>query len=332
MSYQFPERVLITSGHEVGGLKTFAQGLAEGFMAMNIPTELIRPSKIWTRRRDLRDPRILKVLSTTAVFASPFARRAICVMHGTPSAEHQGWWKLGALVTMFKLASICSGVQMVAVSDYVAVHMQTIFNISTDAVIHNPVKSIFFELVSHPAIERPYITYVGRLNRAKNMHRLIPVIVSLVNETPGLRVCIVGEGELRSELKSIVKGDPRYEFPGNLDSAGVRDQLRRSKVFISGNPTEPFGIVFLEALSQGCIVAMPACGGGVEIALNQIGKRVHLLPLSFDHNQTLEVLRAALNSDSCPISMGAFNVKSVASSYLNVDARFDAQGIFHRTI
>ena len=68
-----PEKVLITAGHEVGGLTAFAEGLSEGFTALSIPSEVISPNEIFKRWRDLRDAKVLKILSTSAMFAAPFA-------------------------------------------------------------------------------------------------------------------------------------------------------------------------------------------------------------------------------------------------------------------
>ena len=42
--------------------------------------------------------------------------------------------------------------------------------------------------------------------------------------------------------------------------------LERSKYFISCSESEPFGIVFLEALFLGCRVIAPRSGGALEIA------------------------------------------------------------------
>jgi glycosyltransferase involved in cell wall biosynthesis len=83
---------------------------------------------------------------------------------------------------------------------------------------------------------------------------------------------------------------------------------------------EPFGIVYLEALSQGCAVAMPACGGGLEIALDEIGQSIHLLPLSFDRKELASVLRRALNSTRTSVSLEPYRAKAVAKAYLGVDS------------
>lgn len=51
-----------------------------------MPVEIISPSRIFSRLQELRDPRILKILSTTAIYAAPFARRSICMAYGVPCA------------------------------------------------------------------------------------------------------------------------------------------------------------------------------------------------------------------------------------------------------
>src|SRR5712692_10721177 len=98
MTLGVPSRVLITGGREVGGLTAFAEGLSEGFTVLGIPSEVISPNEIFKRWRDLRDAKVLKILSTTAVFAAPFARRAICMAHGFPRADAQGWTRMLAIL------------------------------------------------------------------------------------------------------------------------------------------------------------------------------------------------------------------------------------------
>ncbi len=328
MKIEGPSKVLITGGHEVGGIASFAEGLAQGFRALGIPSEVIPPSRILPRWRDLRAPHVLKILSTEAVFAAPFARRAICIAHGVPRGDYQGWRKLLAIIGSFKLANACAGVQLVSVSHYTAATLRAIFNVRTDAVVHNPVRPLYLEADDEGPRERRYVTYVGRLIAAKNLHRILPAVRDLLDETPGLRACIIGDGEQRPLLEAMVGGDSRFEFRGKPDDLAVREYLRRTKVFVSGNEVEGFGITYLEALTQGCNVAMPACGGGLEISLDSIGKSVHLLPLSWERGELLATLRRALQEQWTPIPTESFTIEGAARSYLQVGSRFSTRGIF----
>jgi glycosyltransferase involved in cell wall biosynthesis len=209
---------------------------------------------------------------------------------------------------------------------YTAVHLEAFFNVRSDGVVMNPVKSIFLGPPDEPAAERCYITFVGRLDACKNLHRLLPAIRDLLDENPGLRTCIIGEGSQREDLEEAVKGDQRFEFRGHVDDLDLRAWLRRTKIFVSGNETEGLGIVYLEALSQGCAVAMPASGGGLEVALGEIGRSVHLLPLSLQRGEVLSVLRRSLGSPCVPVSAAGHSPEEVAKAYLRVDSRFSLAG------
>jgi glycosyltransferase involved in cell wall biosynthesis len=198
--------------------------------------------------------------------------------------------------------------------------------VRSDAVVHNPVKPLYLELDPGPPRERNYVTYVGRLSVAKNLHRILPVIRDLLDETPGMRMCIIGAGEERTRLEAIIDGDVRFEFKGVPDDISVRDWLRRTKIFISGNVAEGFGITYLESLTQGCVVAMPASGGGLEISPENVGGSIQLFPLSFNRSDVLAALRRSLHERSQPVCTASFTAKAVADLYLKADSRFSFDG------
>lgn len=325
----YPSRVLITGGREFGGITSFAEGLRAGFTELGIAVEIVSPLRIFLRWRDLRNPRILKILSTSGVFAVPFARRAICVAHGFPCAALQGWLRTISILVSLKLATASSGAQLVAVSDYTALHLRAIFAMRVDAAIRNPILPLFLEASQEPDSKRVAIAYVGRLHRAKNVDRRLPAIRDVLDENPGLRAWIVGDGPMRGTLERIAADDQRIEFLGPLPPEKVRDRLRRSRVLVSGNPTEPFGIVYLEALSQGCAVAMPASGGGLEIAPQLIGSGIHLFSASLARDSIASALRMAQAGGARFLPPDAYSPRSVAETYLAANARFSAQGIFH---
>lgn len=317
-----PAKVLISGGPPAGGLASFAESLRDGFLALGIPAEVVAPGRIFTRWRELRDPNILKILSTTAVFAAPFARRTLCVAHGFPRADVQGWLKVAGIVASLKLANRFS--RLVAVSHYAEVHLRTIFNLRVDAVIHNPLHESFLQAA--PAGEpRNLITYVGRLHPCKRLDCILPALCAVLDEEAGLSACIVGDGELRGQLESMANGHPRIEFTGPLPRGAVRERLRRTRVFVSACETEALGIAYLEALSQGCAVVMPACGGGLEIAPGAIGTSIRLLSLPVNPRGVLQQLRRALASDQAVVLPDGFNASAVAQRYLDADgARFSA--------
>jgi len=320
MNWCPPQKVLFTGGHEIGGIASFAEGLSNGFAELGIPSEIVRPARLLSRIGDLRNQRILKILSTTGMFAAPVARRAICMVHAAPLVYEQGWLKTGVLLFCYKMANVCSA-QLVSVSDYIAVHMRAFYGIDVNAVIRNPLKPIYLTN-NGQMVERNYLTYVGRLVPYKNVDRVLTAVIDLLNEVPTIRACIIGDGPERQHLQDIAAGHPRVEFRGQQSDEEVKAQLRRTKILVSGHPTEGFGITYVEALSQGCTVAMPASGGGIEIALQRVGDNVQLLPINLDRPETVVALRRALEANPPPISVDCYNARAVASSYLQADRSF----------
>jgi len=201
MKQGFPSKVLIT-GAARSGRAQLCRGPRGRFHSVGNEVEIVSPLRVFTRWRELGDPRVLKILSTGAVFAAPLARRAICMAHGVPQANSQGWRTLVAIVASFKLANLCSGVRLVCVSHYTAASLLALYNIRTDAVVHNAVKPLYLEPIPEPPAERRYVTYVGRLTVAKNLHRIVPAVRDLLDENPGLRMCIIGVGEQQAELEA----------------------------------------------------------------------------------------------------------------------------------
>jgi glycosyltransferase involved in cell wall biosynthesis len=321
LNWSPPEKVLITGGHEVGGLEAFAEALREGFDELGITGEIIRPSVLLTRWSDLRSYRVLKILSTSAILTVPLVRRAICVAHSTLSARDRGWSNSLAKLLSYRLANLRSSACMVSVSYYVANHLNDVFDVQVDGIIRNPISNFFLETTSKTE-ERSDLTFVGRLVRCKNVDRLLPAVCDLLRENPQLRCRIVGDGPERAALQSSVASEPRIEFTGTRDKAFVREQLRRSKLFVSGALNEGLGIAYLEALSQGCNVVMPASGGGLEIALDYLGCGLHLMPISLERNSTLLVLRKALQTNPAHFQIQEHTPKTIASTYLQIDRSF----------
>jgi glycosyltransferase involved in cell wall biosynthesis len=319
---RYPSSVLISGGREIGGVTSFAEALRGGFSSLGITAEVVAPADILRRWHDLRDPEVLKILSTTAAFAAPFARRAICVAHGFPRADMQGWIKTAGILASYKLANW--NCRLAAVSHYSAAHLRGLFKIRVDAVIHNPLKELFLEVSGQEALERDTIAFAGRLHVSKGLDAIVPAIRAVLAENPHLRAAIIGDGGLRPALEAAAGGDPRIEFTGSLPQDELRHWLRRTRVFVSGCETEALGIGYLEALSQGCAVVMPACGGGLEIAPELIGRTIHLYSGTGSEAVT-RALRTALAAVPAPVSLSAYSPRVIAQAYLAVDCSREAQ-------
>jgi len=113
----------------------------------------------------------------------------------------------------------------------------------------------------------PNLLCVGYLDHDKGVTFLLSAIVMLKAEWPRLRLHVVGDGELRQELESQTAREGTASnviFYGGLPHSDVLSMMAAVDLFVLPSlSAEPFGIVLVEALNQGCpVVATTICGAG----------------------------------------------------------------------
>lgn len=120
-----------------------------------------------------------------------------------------------------------------------------------------------------PAIVRePIVLFVGRLVEKKGCDYLIRAMKVVQATRPELKLVIIGDGKLRSELERQAEAElENYQFLGAQSHERVRAWLNRAKLFCAPSVTaatgdaEGFGIVFAEAQAMGLPVVSFATGG-----------------------------------------------------------------------
>lgn len=101
---------------------------------------------------------------------------------------------------------------------------------------HNPIK----------------VVTCANLIKRKNTDKLIFAIKDLED----FELKIIGEGPQLRHLKGIVNKyslENRVEFTGKLDKTEVIIRLKNSHIFVLPSVSETFGMVYLEAMANGCI-------------------------------------------------------------------------------
>lgn len=309
-------RVILSGGREVGGLQSFASNVGAGFDALDIPNEIIaRPLDMLRRWKDLRDPSVLKIFSTWAIFLCPLARNAVGVAHGFPRIDAQGVLKFLAILSSFKIAQ--RSARLVAVSAYVQRHLAALFDIQCVAAVHNPLPACCVP-VPPAQVPRNLITYVGRLHPVKRVSEFLPAVIGVLDAHPELEAMVIGSGECEAALKRQANGHPRVHFIASMNSREVIDVLARTKVFFSGCDTEAFGISLLEAAVSGCNLVTTGSGGFVEVILDAVNKTAFLLSPSFTDDECRAALDAALAAPGLHLDAGAFLPEAIARKYLAV--------------
>lgn len=154
------------------------------------------------------------------------------------------------------------------------------FGIKVDGVFHLGVSRTFaseFDKLCMDKKEEKTILYVGRLVSVKGINKLIEAIELLQKNGTKYKLFIAGDGPGRDELQNLIsKKNLNISLLGRLNQRELIKYYGRSEVFVSLNPCEPFGIVFLEALLARCKIVCPYTGGQVEY-LNNYAQRVNFV-------------------------------------------------------
>ncbi len=107
-------------------------------------------------------------------------------------------------------------------------------------------------------IETPHrLLYVGIFNRNKNIPRVIHALQSLRSEIPDLHLDVAGDGgDNEQQVLALMKQHPDWiTYHGRItDLEKMRSLYRANSIFVMPSKSETFGLVYIEALSQGLSV------------------------------------------------------------------------------
>jgi glycosyltransferase involved in cell wall biosynthesis len=115
-------------------------------------------------------------------------------------------------------------------------------------------------------VDGEVVLYVGRLERYKNVQR---VIDSMRYLPTNYRLFIIGEGSYRKSLEALAEENHlggRVTFLGRISEEDVYRWMRTSKVFVNLSDLEAFGISVIEALAAGASAVVNDKYGLAEIA------------------------------------------------------------------
>lgn len=145
------------------------------------------------------------------------------------------------------------------------------FGIQADHVFHLGVTSEYYNAILSTKVpkEKNTILYVGRLVSAKGVGNLLEGMKFLKDRGMTYKAYIAGDGPDKEGLEKFVeKNNLDAHFLGRVSQKDLVDYYSRAEIFVSLNPSEPFGIVFPEALMARCKIVCPCTGGQVEYLMN----------------------------------------------------------------
>jgi glycosyltransferase involved in cell wall biosynthesis len=117
------------------------------------------------------------------------------------------------------------------------------------------------------------VLYVGRLVKAKGVDKALLAFLKLNRENSfNSNFTVAGYGNEYETLVHRFGDNKNIQFLGSIDHSKIQELYRKSKVFISLNPSEPFGITYEEAIANGLFVIAPDTGGQVDFLTRYPGR------------------------------------------------------------
>lgn len=113
------------------------------------------------------------------------------------------------------------------------------------------------------------VVFVGALVPVKQVDLLLRALALVRAARPDLRAAIVGDGELRPQLRQLAGAlglASNVEFAGARPHAEVAQWLRRSRIFVMTSKMEGLPMAMVEALSCGVPVVVPDVGDVTTVA------------------------------------------------------------------
>jgi len=110
--------------------------------------------------------------------------------------------------------------------------------------------------------DEPYLLFVGRLERLKGLHTVIPVF----KELRRARLVIAGAGSQEGSLRNLAEDAPNISFLSHCDGEKLQSLYRRAAALIVPSLVpEVFPLVILEAFRQGTPALVRSIGALPEI-------------------------------------------------------------------
>lgn len=223
---------------------------------------------------------------------------------------------------------------VVSLSEFVRRDLIRNFNDNPQKVvtIYNSVDISKFNLTdSDEIVNHPYIVTMGRLTYQKAQWHIIKAFSKLTLKYPQLKLAILGEGELRSQLELLVKN---LKISDKVLFLGYQKRphliIKNAEFFVFSSVVEGLGSVLLEALACGKAIISTDCDAGPREILapsTDIEKKTS----SIEHGDYGVLVPVDLNNEFSPSNIQLTEKEMIMSSAIDELMRdLDLRGDYER--
>ena len=313
-------KIIVFGSSRIGGVRIVSKSLTNSLLSLGYEAEFIHGYKafkiIFSNLLTIYFSKKNKLFFITWGIYNllPLPSRAIlCFLHGFPSANQQDLFRFYLFKSIIFINKIRK-IRCITISKYAHSILKDIYKLDTKIIRNSIPFSFNKEHILNNLDKDIDIIFVGRLNLFKMPEFILDNLEGLASK--GLNIYIVGEGSSKKKYLNNHK-NTNLIFSDFVERKEVSNLLKRSKYFISCSDSEPFGIVFLEALLFGCRVISPRSGGLLEISSLFPDELIYLFNFYDDETDAKEILNS-LN----------FQIKSISSIDLKriskiIDVKFN---------
>lgn len=189
-------------------------------------------------------------------------------------------------------------------------------------VINNGIEQLWLQN-RHTASRRyaKRILFIGRFDRNKNAVRLIHAFLALRATRPGLKLSLVGSaGPLEDKVRQLAMRHPEsIMFHGHVaEGPELIGICRASDVFAMASHHETFGLVYVEALTQGLPVLFTK-GQGIDGTFSEnIGVGVDPASVADIQRGLAQMIDSYAGFDIGQVSFARFDWENIAARYLDM--------------
>ncbi|MCT0192288.1 glycosyltransferase [Lactobacillus helveticus] len=140
-------------------------------------------------------------------------------------------------------------------------------------IIPNVVDLAHVRRMAYGASKKYDLVFLGRLTYQKNPLLFCKLIKELKRTHPCITAAIIGEGELKAQIKKYINDN---KLNDNIEMLGFQENpyriLNNSKISVLPSRFEGFGLSAVEAMSLGKPVVCSNVGGLVDVVTEKSGK------------------------------------------------------------
>lgn len=200
--------------------------------------------------------------------------KKIYFLHGYFSQKYYGKLK-SEIAAIYQKMLIKNSDYVFANSYFTKVINRTFLNIRVNDVIHLGVSKAFYQKIKESKIckKKNSILFSGRLVASKGTIKLLEALKLLKERNIFFSACIAGDGPELSKIQEFVSVNGLNAYlPGRIEHNKLAALYAESEIFVSLNPSEPYGIVFPEALLAQCKIVCPYTGGQIEYLYSYVSR------------------------------------------------------------